>query len=328
MKIRARRSTATRLCCCGRRPFGDMDGSRPGTWPAAQSTCWRWLLNASISRSRSSTSTTSNAFDADTRTGIRRRHRLEAPGVQRTGATARCPLHPRRPRWPPSSPAGPADRSALNFTKLLAQRSTNLRRAIHNLNLVAGALGGVDTQLASLVDSSNTNFQAIASQDQALEQGSRCYRRRCGRPARRWARCSGSAAISGPALTNPKPFAKNLGPALTAVGTLAKTTTPAIEKQLEPFASNPAIHKLVQTLAPAAASLAKAAPALSSSFAVLNTLVNTLAYQQKGAAPGYLYWAGWLAHNLDSLTSLQDADGSMLQGQFIASRPRPRNYSS
>ena len=54
---------------------------------------------------------------------------------------------------------------------------------------------------------------------------------------------------------------------------------------------------------------------------MLNTLVNTLAYRQKGGEPSYLYWGSWLAHNLDSLTSLQDADGPLIQGQFMASCP-------
>ncbi len=102
---------------------------------------------------------------------------------------------------------------------------------------------------------------------------------------------------------------------------LAKQTTPVLERQLEPFASDPKIRSLLSTLAPAAASLAKAAPALSSSFGVLNQLVNELTYQQPGGEPSYLYWGAWLAHDLDSLTSLQDADGALVQGQFLASCP-------
>ena len=42
-------------------------------------------------------------------------------------------------------------------------------------------------------------------------------------------------------------------------------------------------------------------------------------YQKPGGEPSYLYWGAWLAHNADSLTSLQDADGAVVQGQFVAS---------
>ena len=46
----------------------------------------------------------------------------------------------------------------------------NLRRAIHNLNLVASSLGGVDGELASLIDASDTNFSAISAQDASSQQ--------------------------------------------------------------------------------------------------------------------------------------------------------------
>jgi phospholipid/cholesterol/gamma-HCH transport system substrate-binding protein len=215
----------------------------------------------------------------------------------------------------------PLDRSALNFTKLLSQRSSDLRGAIHNLDLVASSLGGVDTQLASLVKASDTNFQAISSQDQQLSQGISLLPGALEQTSSTLNKVQKFAAVSGPALKQLEPFARDLGPALKALRPLAKQTTPVIEKQLEPFASDPGIRKLAQTLAPAAQSLAKAAPALSSSFSVLNKLVNTLAYQKSGGEPSYLYWGAWLAHNLDSLTTLQDAEGPIIQGQFLASCP-------
>jgi phospholipid/cholesterol/gamma-HCH transport system substrate-binding protein len=215
----------------------------------------------------------------------------------------------------------PLDRSALNFSKLLSQRSSALRGAIHNLNLVASSLGGVDTQLASLVDASNTDFSAISSQDTQLSQGMALLPSALKQTSSTLGKVQQFAAATGPALKQLEPFARDLGPALKALRPLAKDTTPVIEKQLEPFATNTGIRTLAQTLAPAAASLAKAAPALSGSFSVLNKLVNTLAYQKSGGEPSYLYWGAWLAHNLDSLTTLQDADGPIIQGQFLASCP-------
>jgi phospholipid/cholesterol/gamma-HCH transport system substrate-binding protein len=215
----------------------------------------------------------------------------------------------------------PLNKSALNFTKLLSKRSTNLRRAIHNLNLVATALGGVDTQLASLVKASNTNFSAIAAQDQALSQGISLLPGALQQTSSTLGKVKRFASASGPALQQLVPFAKDLGPALSALRPLAKQTTPVIEHQLAPFASNPGIRQLVSTLAPAAGALAKSAPALTSSFSVLNKLFNTLAYHQKGSNQSYLYWGSWLAHNLDSVTSLQDADGPLIQGLFMASCP-------
>ena len=65
----------------------------------------------------------------------------------------------------------PLGRDARTFATLLAARSNNLRLAIHDLQRVATALGGVDGQLASLIESSNTNFAAISSQAANLEAG-------------------------------------------------------------------------------------------------------------------------------------------------------------
>ena len=158
-------------------------------------------------------------------------------------------------------------------------------------------------------------------QDQALEQGIALLPGTLEQTSSTLEKVNRFASVSGPALKKLEPFAKNLGPALDALRPLAKDTTPVIEHQLEPFATDPGIRRLAATLAPAAGSLAKAAPALAGSFGVLNTLVNTLAYRQKGGEPSYLYWGSWLAHNLDSLTSLQDADGPLIQGQFMASCP-------
>ena len=56
------------------------------------------------------------------------------------------------------------------FTRLLAQRQRNIRRSIHNLQVVTKSLGGVNGQLTSLIKSSNTNFSAISSQDANLQQ--------------------------------------------------------------------------------------------------------------------------------------------------------------
>ena len=262
------------------------------------------------------------SLDADTRTYLLLLLAGGAQAFNGKGATANSPS--------PTTAAAlaadfkrfaPLDRSALNFSKLLSQRSADLRGAIHELNLVASSLGGVDTQLASLVTASNANFQAISSQDRQLSQGIALLPGALQQTSSTLAKVQEFAAASGPALKQLEPFARDLGPALKALQPLAKQTTPVIEKQLEPFATDPGIRRLAQTLAPAAASLAKAAPALSGSFSVLNKLVNTLAYQRPGGAPSYLYWGGWLAHNLDSLTSLQDAEGPIIQGQFMASCP-------
>jgi hypothetical protein len=61
-------------------------------------------------------------------------------------------------------------------------------------------------------------------------------------------------------------------------------------------------------------------PALTRSVGVLNTLFNTLAYKAP-ASNSYLFWGSWLAHNADTLTTLQDANGPLIDGLFMSSCP-------
>jgi phospholipid/cholesterol/gamma-HCH transport system substrate-binding protein len=208
----------------------------------------------------------------------------------------------------------PLDRDTQRFATLLSERQRNLRRAIHNLNLVAGSLGGVEGQLASLIRSSDTNFRAISTNDAQLEQTLQLFPGTLRQTQQTLGKVTSFSRASATTLHLLQPFARNLGPALAASRPLFRDTTPVIAKQLRPFSV--AVQPLARTLAPATAKLKVAIPSLSGSIKVLNTLFNTLAYKH-GSEPSYLYWGSWLAHNADSLTSAQDANGSILQGLFL-----------
>ncbi|MFZ0040397.1 MAG: MlaD family protein [Solirubrobacteraceae bacterium] len=209
----------------------------------------------------------------------------------------------------------PLDRHTRTFTTLLATRQRNIRRAIHNFNLVIGALGGVDNQLASLISSSDTNFSAISSQDAALEDTLTLFPGTLRETAQTFDKVKAFSSASATTLTRLQPFARNLGPALRASRPLFKDTTPVIANELRPFSV--AVQPLARTLAPASVDLAHATPALSRSIGVLNDLFNTLAYRQRGGEPSYLYWGSWLAHITESLVGAQDANGPVLQGLFM-----------
>jgi phospholipid/cholesterol/gamma-HCH transport system substrate-binding protein len=214
----------------------------------------------------------------------------------------------------------PLDRDTNTFASLLAARSANLRGAIHNLDLVVSSLAGVDSQLASLVSSSSTDFGAIASQDAALESALTQLPPTLSQTRRTLGKVSAFAGATGPALHKLEPFARELSPALAALQPLAHDTTPAIEHQLRPFAV--AVQPLARELAPAASKLASSTPPLTRSVGVLNQLFNTLAYQPSGGQKSYLFWGSWLAHIADSLTDTQDADGPIVRGLFMASCPQ------
>jgi phospholipid/cholesterol/gamma-HCH transport system substrate-binding protein len=210
----------------------------------------------------------------------------------------------------------PLGRDTLAFTRLLAERQANIARSIHNLNLVANALGDVQNQFASLIDSSNTNFSAIASEDANLEQALTLLPPTLQTTSNTLVKVKAFANASTPTLKALLPFAQNLGPALAASRPLFRDTTPVIKNQLRPFAV--AVQPLAATLNPASAALAKAVPPLVRSFGVLNSLFNELGYKPPGSQQSYLFWGTWLSHIVDSVGSKQDAHGPLVQGSFMA----------
>jgi phospholipid/cholesterol/gamma-HCH transport system substrate-binding protein len=202
------------------------------------------------------------------------------------------------------------------FTRLLTQRRANIQRSIHNLNLVANALGDVQSQFASLIDSSNTNFSAIASEDANLEQALSLLPPTLQTTSNTLVKARAFANASTSTLEALLPFARNLGPALAASRPLFRDTTPVLQHQLRPFAV--AVQPLAAILRPASTQLAKAVPPLVRSFGVLNSLFNELGYKPPGSQQSYLFWGTWLSHIVDSLGSEQDAHGPLLHGSFMA----------
>lgn len=210
----------------------------------------------------------------------------------------------------------PLARDTRTFATLLATRQANIARAIHNLNLVANSLGGVDTELESLIASSNTNFSAIAAEDVNLQRALALFPDTLTQTDRTLGQVRTFAAATGPALHALVPFAHALTPALGASQPLFADTTPAIRDQLRPFSV--AVQPVARTLQPASVQLVRALPPLTRSVGVLNTLVNTLAYQPGGSEQGYLFWGSWLSHLADSLTNTQDAHGPIVRSIFMA----------
>jgi phospholipid/cholesterol/gamma-HCH transport system substrate-binding protein len=209
----------------------------------------------------------------------------------------------------------PLNRDTKRFTTLLAQRQQDIRQSIHNFGQVTQALGSVDRQLTSLINSSNTNFRAISSQDVQLEQALSLFPATLRQSIITFGKLRGFAQASGTANARLLPFAHELAPALQASLPLFRDTTPVIRNQLRPFAV--AVQPVARLLKPASAALARGTPPLTKAFQVLNTLFNTLAYQPGHGQQPYLFWGSWLAHNADELARLQDAHGPTLQGVFM-----------
>ena len=69
----------------------------------------------------------------------------------------------------------PTARDGARIARLLSERRGNVRHVIHNFQELSTALAGRDRQLAGLVDSANTNFQAFASEESSLREAVRLF---------------------------------------------------------------------------------------------------------------------------------------------------------
>jgi hypothetical protein len=67
---------------------------------------------------------------------------------------------------------------------------------------------------------------------------------------------------------------------------------------------------------PSIEDFAQALPQLTTSFTVINELFNELAYNPGPSQGGFLFFAGWGAHNLNSVVAQGDAHGAL--GQALA----------
>jgi len=197
----------------------------------------------------------------------------------------------------------------------LAQRDTNIRRSIHNFRLVSEALGNKDNQLASLVDSSNSVFKAFADQDVRLRQSLQLLPGTLTETNSALGKVNRMAKVLGPTLGDLRPAARALGPSLKQTRPFLRDTTPVIRDQLRPFARDSL--PVIKQLRPAARDLAVITPQLTTSFKVVNYLLNELAYNPPGKEEGYLFWVSWANHLGNQLFTNQDAHGPIRRGLFI-----------
>jgi phospholipid/cholesterol/gamma-HCH transport system substrate-binding protein len=211
----------------------------------------------------------------------------------------------------------PTARDSRLITLELAKRRHNVRRVIHNFQLLATEVGRKDSQLASLVDSSNANFEALASQERNLSESVRLLPSTLGQTDTTLRKASTLASELGPTLQSLRPAARALGPTLRATRPFLRQTTPIIRNQLRPFARD--VRPVVRHLRKATADLAVITPRTTRTFRFLNALLNTLAYNPPGSEEGYLFWASWVNHAGATVFSIQDAHGPLRRGLFIAS---------
>jgi phospholipid/cholesterol/gamma-HCH transport system substrate-binding protein len=210
----------------------------------------------------------------------------------------------------------PLGRDVARLTRLLGERSRNIRRSVHNFRLLAEALGEKDDDLASFVDSNNAVFRAFARQDAALRETIRELPAALRSTNSALAKVEPLGRALGRTLGDLRPAARNLGPALRATRPFLRESRPIIRNQLRPFAreAQPAA-KLIRG---GSEGLRKVTPRLDVALNVVNELANELAYNPRGSEEGYLFWFAWAAHLGNSILNMQDAHGAIRRAVIVS----------
>ncbi|HEY6691848.1 MAG TPA: MlaD family protein [Solirubrobacteraceae bacterium] len=212
----------------------------------------------------------------------------------------------------------PTARYAREINEQLAVRRNNIRRVVHNFSLLMEELGTKDRQVADFVQSSNAVFSILAGQDANLRDTLRQLPGALDETQTTLAKVDRLAKVLGPTLQDLRPGARALGPSLRETRPFLTQTTPILRDQIRPFAR--AALPTVKELRPAMRDLAAATPDLTSSFKVINELLNTLAYNPPGdTEEGYLFWLSWANHTGQTVFSNQDAHGPIRHGLVILS---------
>jgi phospholipid/cholesterol/gamma-HCH transport system substrate-binding protein len=211
----------------------------------------------------------------------------------------------------------PTNRDLAKITGLLSERRRNLSRVIHNFSVLVSELGKRDNQLTQFVGSANANFKALANQDANIRQSLQLLPPTLTTARTTLFKADAFAKELGPTLQALRPTARALGPALVQTRPFLRITTPVIRDQLRPFARD--TQPTTRALRIAADNLRGVTPHLTRTFRVLNSLLNTLAFNPNGSEEGYLFWASWANHDAAMIFTTQDAHGPIRRGLVLTS---------
>jgi phospholipid/cholesterol/gamma-HCH transport system substrate-binding protein len=191
----------------------------------------------------------------------------------------------------------------------LQTRHVEIARSVHNFRLLMEAIGGKDTQLAQLIQASNSVFATFAAEDSSFQRTLQLLPGALRKTAVGLGKLGAASDVVGPTLHALTPFATSLAPAQEATKQAVETTTPIIKNEIRPFARQ--ILPVVNSIGPSTRQLSEAFPKLATSFGVVNEFFNELAYNPGRSKGGFMFFLDWANHNANSVVSSTDAHGPL-----------------
>jgi len=210
---------------------------------------------------------------------------------------------------------GPNAVQVRQLTTALDRRRRSLARLVHNLALVSRAAGS-DGDLRTVVVAGNQTLAALASQERPLRRAIKALPATLDQTRATLTRVEPFADALGPSLDALTPAVLRLPSTLRSLERLADTGTPIIAEHVRPLVRD--ARPLARTLSPAVSDLRRATPRLTAIATTINYFLNELAYNPPGDDEGFLFWAAWAAHNINSVASTGDAHGTILRAVIMA----------
>jgi phospholipid/cholesterol/gamma-HCH transport system substrate-binding protein len=209
----------------------------------------------------------------------------------------------------------PFARDIARISGALTVRRENIRRAIHNFQLLSTELGNKDRDLTAFVDASDAALGSFARQEASIRAALRELPGALQETKGALTSANRLALNAAPALRDLIPGARATKPALRALTSLFKRTTAPIRDQIRPFTTQ--VASPVHHIREASVSLGTATPGLRTGFTRLNQGLNGLTYDPPGAQESFAFYIPWLNHNVNNLATLQDAHGPFVRGQAL-----------
>jgi phospholipid/cholesterol/gamma-HCH transport system substrate-binding protein len=198
----------------------------------------------------------------------------------------------------------------------VAARRVELKQAIGSLRELTDALYEQQSSVGQLIDSGSATFQALGSQDRAIEASLQQLPPTLQQADQTLTDLRPFAQAAAPAFSSLLPAAKELPGTLSALDPLFVRGTPALNELARVSVS---ARPLVTALPPTLNDLVKATPSLTSAFSVLSYVTNELVYVPSLPQHSFLFWLSWFAHNANSFLGNQDGNGAFWRGELVVS---------
>ncbi|MGK2954105.1 MAG: MlaD family protein [Solirubrobacterales bacterium] len=196
---------------------------------------------------------------------------------------------------------------------VLEKRRDNISGGVRAFSLIATELGNNDEAVADFVTNSKNNLQAYADEEASLREALTEFPSTLTAAQDGLSKSNQLSLVLRPTLLGLIPGAKNLKASLQAVQSLSVSQLANVRDNIRPFARNvqPVFRDLEETSKPAAVTTTQ----FKGVFTEFNNLFNLLAYNPSGdTQEGFLFWAPWMNHNLNSSMNAQDAMGPIRRG--------------